>query len=183
MPAPPQRGARPPRGRAAPGRDAAVALVQPRGLLARGGSPGPVHRESAGVTFLISVGISIVGEELSGAAPLRSSRRDGWFLLVSYQDASRQPPQPFHFTASVRPNSCGVLARFIAFVQPACAFEVWPRETEPGAPTALPTGSVSFGRCRRGGAAKRDELRAASEARGRGARASSASTRDRTRNA
>ena len=58
---------------------------------------------------LISVGISIVGEELSGATPLRSSRRDGCFLLVSYQDASTPPPQPFHFTASVRPAGVGSL--------------------------------------------------------------------------
>ena len=69
------------RGRVAPGRDAAVASLQPRGLLARGGSPGPASiRESAGVTFLISVGISIVGEELSGATRPNSGRGDGCFL-------------------------------------------------------------------------------------------------------
>ena len=49
-------------------------------------APRPSGR--AGVTFLISAGISIVGEELSGPTRRRSGRRDGWFLLVSYQDAS-----------------------------------------------------------------------------------------------
>ena len=99
MPALPQRGARPPRGRVAPGRDAAAASLQPRGLrLAREGSQCRT-RESLELLSLISVGISIVGEELSGLTRRRRGRRDGCFLLVSYQDASTQPPQPFHFTA------------------------------------------------------------------------------------
>ena len=67
------------------------------------------HQGEPGVTFLISVGISIVGEELSGLTRRRRGRRDGCFLLVSYQDASTQPPQPFHFTASVRPAGVGSL--------------------------------------------------------------------------
>ena len=99
----------------------------------------------------ISVGIRTLGEELSGPARRRRGRRDGWFLLVAYRHAST-PPQPKPFHTSVRPVGVGVLSSFYCFCAAGSALDASRRETGPGAPTALPTGSVSFGRCRRGAA-------------------------------
>ena len=73
-------------GRVAPGRGAAVALVQPRGLSAPRRQPSPGPQGEQELLSFVSVEISIVGEELSGATPLRSGRRDGsCCLLVSYR--------------------------------------------------------------------------------------------------
>ena len=84
------------RGRVAPGRDAAVASLQPRGLLARRGSPGPGPQGEQELLSFISVRISIVGGELSGATRRRRGRRDGCvFLLVSFRTLASSAAKPF----------------------------------------------------------------------------------------
>ena len=154
-----------------------MASLQPRGLLARGGSPGPASTGRAGVTFLISAGISIVGEELSGAIRRSKGRRDGCALLVSYRHASTRPPQPSHFTASVRPAFVGI-CRLTPLCSRLCLRRNWPARNRPRElQRAGPAASPLVRRCRRGAARTR---RAPSGAGGPRARRSSFSLKTRT---
>ena len=139
-------------------------------------APRPSGR--AGVTFLISAGISIVGEELSGAIRRSKGRRDGCALLVSYRHASTRPPQPSHFTASVRPAFVGI-CRLTPLCSRLCLRRNWPARNRPRElQRAGPAASPLVRRCRRGAARTR---RAPSGAGGPRARRSSFSLE--TRNA
>ena len=102
--------------------------------------PGPQGEQE--LLSLISVRISIVGEELSGATRPNSGRGDGCFLLVSYQDASTQPPQPKAFHSLCATGQARSICFRLLLWRLVALESVATRETGPGAPTALPTGSV-----------------------------------------
>ena len=145
----PSRGAGgPPRVRR-PGKRCGVAA--PRSRARRGQPRSRVHRESRSYIplFLLAFepSASILPARRAGGAVAATLLA----LLVAYRHASTaSAAKPFH--SSVRPVGVGVLSSFYCFCAAGSALDASRRETGPGAPTALPTGSVSFGRCRRGAA-------------------------------
>ena len=108
----------------------------------------PVHRESAGVTFLnFCWNFNRRRGALRPDAPAERSRR--WMrMLASVLQAASTPPQPSNFIASVRLVGVGVLSRFIAFVQPALPATRAGAKTGPGHSPADRQRLIR--RCRRG---------------------------------